>query len=80
MRFNFKSILIIVILLIGLVGGVYLVQFPQILKSKASAKAFQVNNLDGIPIERNEDGSFTTGADRVKIKVLDINELDPYAE
>ncbi|MBI2593367.1 hypothetical protein HYW44_01880 [Candidatus Daviesbacteria bacterium] len=74
---NWKSNLSILILLGGLVAGVYLVGHQQIFRPKASSdiqQAFSVTDSDGNPAPF-ENGAFKTKSTSVKLRINDINSL-----
>lgn len=70
-----KQIIITVILLLGIIVGVFLVQKQQILKSRADVdvtEGLQVKDVEGNDITCSEDVC-ETEADEVTIEVTDPN-------
>jgi len=77
MKISKIQILIAVILIAGIVGGVYLIQHPQIFKSKAGQtiyNAFEITDDTGNAIPCIENNCNTDSLD-VNIKIKDINAL-----
>lgn len=71
---NTKSIIILVLVILGLVITVYLVKNPQIFKSRADVDALSVTADDGSPVTV-EPGKFTTTSGHIKIGIQDLKKL-----
>lgn len=76
-KFNLRSIIILVLVGLGLIVTIYLVRNPQIFKSRADASRLKVSDKDGNPVSwvcENNDTSkckFTTTSDQITIGVQD---------
>lgn len=69
---------LIVLLLLGIVIGVYLVQNTQIFRSRASVNvnaAFEIKDANGSEIYCNGNTCYTD-SDRVEIKLKDVSVLE----
>lgn len=76
-----KSLIVIMVLLVGIILGVFLVQRPQIFKSKAGNEvfnAFEVKNSKGQTLQFTDNPGtriYQTDDLNVNINVMDINAL-----
>ena len=74
-RQNYKTLIIILILLIGLILGIILVQRKQIFKSRANLDIFSSVTVSEIDQEGNEKGNIcqqnqcNTSSRRIKMKI-----------
>ena len=73
-RANLKSIIILLLVILGVAVTVYLVKNPQILKSRADVEGLNVTDKNGNSVTKVE-GKFTTTSDHIKIGVQDINKF-----
>lgn len=72
---NLKIIALVALLLIGLVIALVLVQTKQVFKSKASTEGYSATTSDGSEVVRQEDGTFSTNSDSIRIEVNDLEKL-----
>ena len=65
---NLRSIIILVLVVLGLIVTIYLVKNPQIFKSRADSSRFQITDKDGNNVPY--DGSkFTTISDHITVGI-----------
>lgn len=74
-RQNLKIIVLVAVLIIGLVVAIVLVQTKQVFKSRASTEGYSATASDGSEVVRQEDGTFSTTSDSVRIEVGDLEKL-----
>lgn len=74
LRTNWKKVLPLIIILIGLMVIVVLVRKPQVFKSRADATKFQVTGRDGSEASY-ENGKFTTTSDHITIGIKDLSKF-----
>ncbi len=67
---NFRSIIIVVLIVLGLLVTVYSVKNPQIFKSRADSSRFQVKGSDGSEVLFEND-KYTTSSDHITIGIQD---------
>lgn len=72
---NLKKIVLVAVLIIGLVVAIVLVQTKQVFKSRASTEGYSATTPDGSEVVRQEDGTFSTSSDSVRIEVNDLEKL-----
>lgn len=72
---NLKTIVLVALLLIGLVVAIVLVQTKQVFKSRASSQGYSATAADGSEVVRQEDGTFSTTSDSVRIEINDLEKL-----
>ncbi len=73
-----KSVLIIILIIIGLFLSLYLVSRQQIFKSKASSQiwqAFEITDEYGNPIICDENNTCITKTLKVNLKLKDLSPL-----
>lgn len=77
-KVNKIQLIILVVLLIGLIAGVYLVQTKQILKSRAAADiniALEVTDDQGNALEYQGNGTYKTNSLNVRVGIRDLEQL-----
>lgn len=74
-----KSIIIVILLLLGLIVGVYLVQKQQVIKSKAGSdvgSGIRVSNEDGKEVKYEGNNTWRTNTTYIEISIDDLNQLN----
>ncbi|EKD85442.1 MAG: hypothetical protein ACD_38C00030G0012 [uncultured bacterium] len=77
-KVNKTQLILIIILLIGLIAGVYLVQTRQIFKSKAASEintALEVTDDSGNALEYQGNGTYKTKSLNVRVGIKDLEQL-----
>lgn len=64
--FAILGLIMIILLLVGVVAGIYLVKNPQILKSKASS---EVLKFSGPGVTQKTDGTYTSTGFSVNVQI-----------
>lgn len=75
---NYRSIMIILLLIAGLLAGVYLVQKQQLFKSKASSEvnsAIKATDENGKELEYQGNSTFKTDSRKINIGIKDLQQL-----
>ncbi|MBI2337841.1 hypothetical protein HYU95_01535 [Candidatus Daviesbacteria bacterium] len=74
---KYKTIILVILLLGGLLAGVYLVQNQQIFKSKASSEINNVINVtsEGGRVEYQGNKTFKTNSKRINIGIKDLQQI-----
>lgn len=73
---GFAHILILLILVAGLIGGLYLIQHPQIFRPKAGGGWLQIKHLSGEYYNQNSDGSYNVDSPTVILSFYAPNGLN----
>lgn len=76
---NKKQILVVILLLLGLIFGVYLVQQKTGIKSKAGAdvgNGIRVSNEDGKEVKYEGNNTWRSNTTHIEISIDDLNTLD----
>lgn len=75
---SFKSVLIIILIIVGLFLSLFLVSKQQIFKSKASIKiwqAFEITDEYGNQITCDDNNICITKSTKINIKLIDLSPL-----
>lgn len=74
---NLKSITVAALLLLGLVAGLYLVQHPQILRSRAASDLGNVLNVSthNGKVEYQGNNTWKTNSSSINIGISDLEQL-----
>ncbi|MBI2314477.1 hypothetical protein HYU93_00230 [Candidatus Daviesbacteria bacterium] len=73
-----KQIIIALLLLIGLLAGVYLVQVQQVFKSRAASEintALNVTDEQGNQLEYQGNNTYKTNSLNIRIGIKDLEQL-----
>lgn len=71
---NLKTIILVTVLIIGLVVAIVLVQTKQVFKSRASTEGLKVSSDQG-EVQREDDGTFSTDSNSIRIEINDLEKL-----